>query len=170
MKKYKFTRNPGLKLLAFVFAAFLWLIVVNIDNPVSSDTYLNVPVTIVNEDIITQEGNVYQVVGDQSATVTVYAKRQTLQDINADDIVATADIREMDTDTGLVPIKVTIPEYAGDYESADASPRNLQIRVEKTGKKVLSLTVEHTGTQRNGYILGDMTVNPEQVTITDPSL
>ena len=26
-----------------------------------------------------------------------------------------------DTDTGLVPIKVTIPEYAGDYESADAS-------------------------------------------------
>ena len=110
--------------------------------------------------------NVYQVVGDQSATVTVYAKRQTLQDINADDIVATADIREMDTDTGLVPIKVTIPEYAGDYESADASPRNLQIRVEKTGKKVLSLTVEHTGTQRNGYILGDMTVNPEQVTIT----
>ena len=86
MKKYKFTRNPGLKLLAFVFAAFLWLIVVNIDNPVSSDTYLNVPVTIVNEDIITQEGNVYQVVGDQSATVTVYAKRQTLQDINADDI------------------------------------------------------------------------------------
>ena len=166
MKKYKFTRNPGLKLLAFVFAAFLWLIVVNIDNPVSSDTYLNVPVTIVNEDIITQEGNVYQVVGDQSATVTVYAKRQTLQDINADDIVATADIREMDTDTGLVPIKVTIPEYAGDYESADASPRNLQIRVEKTGKKVLSLTVEHTGTQRNGYILGDMTVNPAQVTIT----
>ena len=75
-----------------------------------------------------------RVVGDQSATVTVYAKRQTLQDINADDIVATADIREMDTDTGLVPIKVTIPEYAGDYESADASPRNLQIRVEKTGK------------------------------------
>lgn len=149
MKKYKFTKNPGLKLLAFVFAAFLWLIVVNIDNPVSSDTYLNIPVTIINEDIITQEGNVYQVVDEQNVNVTVYAKRQTLQDINTEDIVATADIREMDTDTGLVPIKITIPRYAGDYESAEANPRNLQIRVEKTGKKVLALTVEHTGTQRD---------------------
>ena len=166
MKKYKFTKNPGLKLLAFVFAAFLWLIVVNIDNPVSSDTYLNIPVTIINEDIITQEGNVYQVVDEQNVNVTVYAKRQTLQDINTEDIVATADIREMDTDTGLVPIKITIPRYAGDYESAEANPRNLQIRVEKTGKKVLALTVEHTGTQRDGYILGDMTVSPERVTIT----
>ena len=109
MKKYKFTKNPGLKLLAFVFAAFLWLIVVNIDNPVSSDTYLNIPVTIINEDIITQEGNVYQVVDEQNVNVTVYAKRQTLQDINTEDIVATADIREMDTDTGLVPIQITNP-------------------------------------------------------------
>lgn len=167
MKKYKFTKNPGLKILALVFAAFLWLIVVNIDNPVSSDTYMNIPVTIINEDIITREGNVYQVVEEENVNVTVYAKRQTLQSINADDIVATADIREMDTDTGLVPVKITIPEFAGDYESAEAMPRNLQIKVEKTGKKVLSLIVDTKGTTpRDGYDLGDMTVNPEKITIT----
>lgn len=167
MKKYSFTKNPGLKIMALVFATFLWLIVVNIDNPVSSDTYLNIPVTIINDDIITQEGNVYQVVDEQNVNVIVYAKRQTLQNINADDIVATADIREMDTDTGLVPISVTIPEYTGDYESAEAIPRNLQIKTEKTGKKVLSLTVDTGGTTpRDGYVLGDMTVNPERITIT----
>ena len=81
--------------------------------------------------------------------------------------MATADIREMDTDTGLVPITVTIPEYAGDYESAQAIPRNLQIKTEKTGKKVLSLTVDTQGTTpRDGYVLGDMTVNPERITLT----
>ena len=167
MKKYSFTRNPGLKIMALVFATFLWLIVVNIDNPVSSDTYFNIPVTIINDDIITQEGNVYRVIDEQNVNVIVYAKRQTLQNINADDIVATADIREMDTDTGLVPITVTIPEYAGDYESAEAIPRNLQIKTEKTGKKVLSLTVDTQGTTpRDGYVLGDMTVNPERITLT----
>ena len=167
MKKYSFTRNPGLKIMALVFATFLWLIVVNIDNPVSSDTYFNIPVTIINDDIITQEGNVYRVIDEQNVNVIVYAKRQTLQNINADDIVATADIREMDTDTGLVPITVTIPEYAGDYESAQAIPRNLQIKTEKTGKKVLSLTVDTQGTTpRDGYVLGDMTVNPERITLT----
>ena len=128
---------------------------------------LNIPVTIINDDIITQEGNVYRVIDEQNVNVIVYAKRQTLQNINADDIVATADIREMDTDTGLVPITVTIPEYAGDYESAEAIPRNLQIKTEKTGKKVLSLTVDTQGTTpRDGYVLGDMTVNPERITLT----
>ena len=34
MKKYKFTDNLGLKIIAVIFAAFLWLIVVNLDNPV----------------------------------------------------------------------------------------------------------------------------------------
>lgn len=167
MKKNTFTNNLGLKILAFVSAAFLWLIVVNIDNPVSSDTYMNIPVKIVNDDIITREGNVYRVVDEQNVSVKIYAKRQVLQQINADDIVATADIKEMDTDTGLVPIKISLPEYSGDYESAEAIPRNLQIRVEKTGKKVLSLSVDTKGTTpRDGYELGDMTVNPEKITIT----
>ena len=56
MKKYKLTINLGLKITAFVFSVFLWLIVVNIDNPVSSITYNNIPVTIVNDDIITSSG------------------------------------------------------------------------------------------------------------------
>ena len=52
MKKYKFTDNLGLKIIAVIFAAFLWLIVVNLDNPVSTQTFSEVPVTIINEDII----------------------------------------------------------------------------------------------------------------------
>lgn len=53
-KKYKLTTNLSLKIVAFVFAAFLWLIVANVDNPVVRNTYANIPVTIVNEDVITQ--------------------------------------------------------------------------------------------------------------------
>ena len=34
MKKYKLTTNLPLKIIAFVFAAFLWLIVANVANPV----------------------------------------------------------------------------------------------------------------------------------------
>ena len=35
MKKYKLTTNLPLKIIAFVFAAFLWLIVANVANPVT---------------------------------------------------------------------------------------------------------------------------------------
>lgn len=168
MRKYKFMNNLGLKIIALVFSAFLWLIVVNLDNPVSSSTFTNIPVTIVNDDIITSAGDVYQVLGDQSVSVVVYANRKVRQNLSADDIVATADIKEMDTSTGLVPVKITIPEYSGDYESAEAVPRNLQIQREKSGRKVLSLSVRTDGDPRDGYIFGQMTVQPENVTITGP--
>lgn len=167
MKKYKLMNNIGLKIIAFVFAAFLWLIVVNLDNPIESRTFTDINVVIENDDIITSAGDVYEVVGETSVNVVVYASRQVKQELTKEDIVATADIKEMDTSTGLVPIKITIPKYADAYESAEASPRNLQIQREKSGKKVFSLTVSTGGTQpRDGYMLGDLEVNPEKVTIT----
>lgn len=169
MKKYKFTDNLGLKIIAVIFAAFLWLIVVNLDNPVSTQTFSEIPVTIINEDIILSAGDTYQVLGEEKVSVVVSATRQVRQKLTKEDIVATADIKEMDTSTGLVPIKISIPNYAGKYESAEAAPRNLQIQREKSGKKVLSLTVSTGNSKvRDGYILGDMTVNPDKVTITGP--
>lgn len=166
MKKYKLTNNLGLKILALVFSAFLWLIVVKVDNPVSSRTFTDIPVTIVNDDIITSSGEVYQVLGEQQVSVVVYANREVRQKLTANDIVATADIKEMDTSTGLVPITISIPEYSGQYESAEAVPRNIQIQREKSGRKVLALTVETEGEERDGYIVGKLTVHPENVTIT----
>ncbi len=166
MKKYKLTVNLGLKIAAFIFSAFLWLIVVNVDNPVESRTFTDIPVTIVNDDIITSGGEVYQVVGQQTVSVVVYATREVRQQLSAEDIVATADIREMNS--SLVPIEVTIPEFEGDYESAEAVPRNLQIQIEKSGSRVLALTADDTGIVRNGYMIGSMTVHPTNITITGP--
>ena len=100
IKKYKLTTNLSLKIVAFVFAAFLWLIVANVDNPVVRNTYANIPVTIVNEDVITQGGEVYSVLDEQNVNVVVYAKRSVIQQISSDEIVATADIKEMDAHTG----------------------------------------------------------------------
>lgn len=166
MRKYKLTNNLSLKIVAFIFSAFLWLIVVNLDNPVGSQTFTNIPVTILNEDIIFSAGDVYQVVGEEQVSVVVYANREIRQDLSAEDIVATADVAEMDTSTGLIPVTISIPEYSGKYESAEAVPRNIRIQREKSGRKVLALTVETEEEQRDGYVLSDMTVHPENVTIT----
>ena len=91
MKKYKFTDNLGLKIIAVIFAAFLWLIVVNLDNPVSTQTFSEVPVTIINEDIILSAGDTYQVLGEEKVSVVVSATRQVRQKLTKEDIVATAD-------------------------------------------------------------------------------
>ena len=167
MKKYKITTNLGLKVIAFIFAVFLWFIVVNFDNPVGSSTFRDIPVQILNEDIITSAGEVYQVEGDKTVTVVVYATREVRQKLTSDNIVATADIKQIDSTGRLVPIEVTINGFSGETITAEAIPRNLTIQREKSGKKVMSLTVDTGGINlSDGYILGDTSVEPDQVTIT----
>ena len=167
MKKYKLTTNLGLKIIAFIFAVFLWFIVVNLDNPVGSSTFRDIPVQIVNADIITSAGEVYQVEGDGSVTVVVYATREVRQKLSSEDIVATADIKQIDSTGRLVPIEVSINGFSGETITAEAIPRNLTLTREKSGKKTLALTVDTEGiTTADGYILGDVSVSPEQVTIT----
>ena len=167
MKKYKLTTNLGLKVIAFIFAVFLWFIVVNFDNPVGSSTFRDIPVQILNEDIITSAGEVYQVEGDKTVTVVVYATREVRQKLTSDNIVATADIKQIDSTGRLVPIEVTINGFSGETITAEAIPRNLTIQREKSGKKVMSLTVDTGGINlADGYILGDASVEPDQVTIT----
>ena len=169
MKKYRFSNNLGLKIIALFFSAFLWLIVVNVSNPIGSKTFSEIPVTIVNDDIIKSSGEVYQVLGEDTVSVVVYANREIRQKLRTEDIVATADVAQMDTTTNLIPINITIPDYSGDYDSAVAVPRNIRIQREKSGSKVLALTAE-TGatTPRDGYTLGDITVDPANITITGP--
>ncbi|HJD33756.1 MAG TPA: hypothetical protein H9911_04345 [Candidatus Mediterraneibacter tabaqchaliae] len=167
MKKYNITTNLGLKIIAFIFAVFLWFIVVNLDNPVGSSTFRDIPVQILNEDIIKSAGEVYQVEGDQTVTVVVYATREVRQKLTSDNIVATADIKQIDSTGRLVPIEVSISGFSGENITAEAVPRNLTIQREKSGKKVLPLTVDTDGIGlADGYMLGDATVKPDQVTIT----
>ena len=169
MIKQKLTKNLGLKVMAFVFSLFLWLIVVNVDDPVTQQTFSNIPVSLENQDIITQQGNVYQVLDGQNVTAVISARRSVLQDIESDDIIATADIKEMDTDTGLIPVEISVANLTAgrDYQTAASVPNNLRIQVEKSGKKVLSLTASTSDVStRDGYIIGNTTVSPEKVTIT----
>ena len=169
MKKYRFSNNLGLKIIAFFFSAFLWLIVVNVDNPIGSRTFADIPVRIINDDIITSSGEVYQVIGENTVSVVVYANREVRQKLDPEDIIATADVSQMDTTTNLIPIDISIPGFGDDYDSAVAVPRNIRIQREKSGSKVLALTAETNGTTpRDGYTIGSLTADPNNVTITGP--
>ena len=72
----RITNNLALKILAFLIAAFLWLVVVNIDDPVDDKTFSNIPVQVTHEEVITDNNNTYQIVDNtQEINVTVTAQR-----------------------------------------------------------------------------------------------
>lgn len=160
--------NLGLKLLAFLFSFLLWLIVVNIDNPVMSKTFSGIPVIVEHSEILTEQKKTYQIVDDtQNVNVTISAKRRTLNKIKTEDIIVTADIKEMYLDS-QIPLEVVVIGYEGSYENAMTNPRNLQIQIEENVSKTSNITPMATGKVRDGFVLGNLTTDPETVTINGP--
>ena len=165
MKK-SLTNNIGMKLLAFLFAFMLWLLVVNIDDPVDTKTFDSIPVTIEHAEVVTQDQRSYQVLdGTDTVSVTVSATRSVLEKISAENIVATADMRELYLES-QIPIEITIPGY--EFESATANPRNVQVKIEQNKSDTFPITVTTTGTVRDGYVLGNVQADPERVTVNGP--
>lgn len=164
--KDRLKNNIGLKITAVVFAILLWWAVVNIDDPVDVKTY-SVGVTVTNPEVITNAGKSYQIVDNTgTVSVTVKARRKVLADVRRNDIVATADLREMQ-DTS-VPIRVSITGFEGEYEEISANPRNIQVKVENTQKKTFPITCVASGIPRDGYVVGAMTASPQTVDISGP--
>lgn len=176
--KSKLTDNTMLKIMAFLFAVVLWLIVVNIEDPIISKTYRNVKVNVTHGEVITNKGYTYRVVDDtQVVSVTVKAKRSTLDDIKTEHIIATADMKNMQFEmkgTGedasrsenQIPISVYIPGF--DVEEAYATPVNLQIVVEDNASTTFPITATAVGEVQDGYVLGSLTSIPETVKISGP--
>ena len=116
--KFKITRNLGLKVAALIFSVFFWLIVININDPVTTATYANIPVDFVNEEVVRNMGKVYDLVGDpQTVRVTVSGKRSVLARVRTSNISAIADLSQMEVSTYLVPITAEVKGLEGDRKS-----------------------------------------------------
>ncbi len=166
MKEHRFTQNMSLKIMAFLFAMLLWVIVVNVDDPVVSAVYRDIPITVVNDDVVTNKGKVYQIVDDiQKVNVTVYAKRSVISKITSESISATADLSQMDVNTYMVPITATVKGYEANVQSIDTNPRNIEVNIQDVTGKKFPISVSTTGTPRDGYVVGEMTTNPKEVTL-----
>ena len=168
MKEHKFTQHIGLKIIALLFSFLLWLFVVNIDNPKMSKVFDDVQVTMENDEIILNNGSTYEIVNAPgSIRVTVHARRSILENIKNSDITAKADFREMDSSTGLIPIKATIAGYDENDTSVvtEVSPYNLQVQIEAVVSNDFPIQVVTEGIPRDGYVVGEMKANPTKITI-----
>lgn len=173
MTKYKWTQNVGLKLTAFVFAVVLWILAVNIDDPVKSTTVRNVPIVVTNEEVVTNKGKTYQILdGIQSVNVTVYGKRSVISKLDSSNLVVTMDLSEMEVNTFLVPLEVSLQGLSEQDKASitefETTPKNVQVKIEDMIKKDFPISVSTTGTPRDGFVVGEMTTNPEKISIGGP--
>ncbi len=167
----KITNNLGLKLLAFVFAVALWMIVVNVDDPEITRSF-TVSVTLENTDILEDAGKCYEILDDSdSIRVTITAKRSIMENIDTSDFVATADFSDLDEDDldgeHKIAITLSLNRYASQI-TLNSGTKYLEISVEDEASVELEVGIVTSGSAADGYSIGSVKTNPETITVTGP--
>lgn len=171
MKK-KLGNNLGLKILSFVIAILVWLLVVNINNPIETKSFVISDVQLLNEAYIDADGKMCMQDEEQvPIRVTIKAQRKILDKISVNNIRAVADLQQavsLNTDPVMVPITVLCDHIMQD--NIEVSPQNLSLHLEDkdTQEFVVNVTTNNTKPDR-GYEIGTLTSNPEKIKITGPT-
>lgn len=161
------TNNFGLKILAVIASCGLWVVVDNINDPLDSETFYNVPVDIINADLVTNEGKVYDVLdGTDVVNVTVRGKKSLLSYVAKEDIRAVADMSEL-TFMNTIGIKVSSTRSNSDLDfKTNIDSVKLSIENMRGDQKPINITI--AGEPAEGYVIGEAKPSQNVVRITGP--
>lgn len=169
MKKNKLTDNLFLRILAVIVAVLVWIIVVNVSDPIIESTYSGVPVEILNSDLISRQNETYQILnGSNTISVTITAKRSINDLLGKENIKATADMQELNEETGTIRIRLETNKYNDKIESIKSKTDVVEVEIEDLAKRQLSITPVINGEPVEGYITGDITLDQNVVTVQGP--
>lgn len=168
--KERLTNNLGLKVLSIFLAFFVWLIVVNVSNPVVQRSK-EVTVDVINENVLSAKQLTYEIVGKSKVTVSYEVRTRDAYKISTSDFRVYADLAELYDVTGSIPLKIEITnESARSLLEGTPTTNPMVIRVETEGiqRKRFDLKANITGTQEYGYAVGTETLNPDYVYVRGP--
>ena len=167
MKK-KIMNNLDLKILALLFSVILWLIVVNIDDPVKTVQFSGVEVQIMNAEELEAQGKVYDILDNTGEiTVTVKGRRSIVEDIAKENISAVADMKDL-TSMDTLSIEVTSNKYANELDDIKSDKDNVRLSIEDLKKVQKVIEVKVTGEPDDGYITGALTTTMNQIYLEGP--
>lgn len=165
--KNRITHNFGLKILSIMFATLLWFLVVSVDDPITTRTFTQIPVELVNSEVIAKAGQVYEIDGgSDSVNITVTAKRSVLDGLGRDNFKATADMTKLENN--LVPIEVRAMRYADRLEDITLKNKNVRVVIEALMEKQFNINVATTGSLAEGHVVGSVTPDKNIVKISGP--
>lgn len=163
--KQKMLNNLAIKILSLCLAALFWVVIINIDDPVTTQKITNVPVTIQNQESITSMGKVYNVVAGDIVDVKVKGKTSEVEKITKNDIVATADLSTLTAPWTAVQINVECTKYP-DVEVSLVKNACVQVSLEDIVTQQFAVNVETKGSVADGYALGVITAKPNMISLS----
>ncbi len=162
----KLTNNILLKICSLIFAFCLWLIVMNVENPTTPQTFSNIAVQFVNTEVLTDQGLVYDVLDNTGVVknITVYGPRDTVERLKSEDIIARADFNNL-TNVNTIPIEFSTSRFESEISNIYGNISTVKLNVEKEKTIRLPLKVNAIGEPAEDYLLGNIVPDQNQITV-----
>lgn len=167
MKKRIF-HNWGLKLASLLLAAILWFLVIQLDDPKKSQTFYNVPVTLVNTELLEQEDKFYEVLENtDSVRVTVTAPTSIIGQLRSTDIVAEADVSRL-TDINTIPITYSVLNVGIDSGSVKGDHDVVRLNIEQNASRWVKVQYTTIGEVAEGYVAEKASADQTMIKVSGP--
>ena len=167
MKK-KILHNWGLKLASLLLAAVLWFLVVQLDDPKRSQPFYNIPVTLINTELLDQENKVYEVLDNtDTVRVTVTAPTSIISQLRSTDIVAEADVSRL-TDINTIPITYSVLNVGVDSGSIRGDHDVVRLNIEQRERNWVPVHYTTVGEVAEGYIVASASADQTLIEVTGP--
>ena len=165
----KITKNWGLKLVSFLLAILVWIVVTNINDPIQPLPISDVPVTIRHAELLTERGQVYEVLDNTDVIdrVTIYAPRSVIAVLDKSNVVAIADMEDL-TSVDTIPIKLSTNKYNDSLESIRGNIDSVKLNIEDKQTRSIPIRANVVGEVQEGYMLGNVSTEQNLIRISGP--
>lgn len=158
-----FYRDFHWKLLSLALAFILWFVGINVNNPIQTDAYNNLPVMVLHRDHLAQNNVVLlneQQLNNARVGVSIQATRSDHAQIRAarnDNILASVDLSTINFDQvhesdSPVRVHVDVDVFIHQNHVARAMrPSTIELHLDRHGDLSLPIEVDPIGTPMEGY-------------------
>lgn len=129
--------------LSLIIAICIWGYVIGETNPTDSKIFREIPISLINEETLQDNGLAVLEVSDSTMNVTLTGTRADMSKVSAKDIVATVDLADAAKGENELRVDIRIPD---DVELEDKSLNKVTVVVEENRSKKIDIKVDYRGT------------------------
>lgn len=156
--------NLGWKIVSIIAAFFLWLLVVNYEDPIINRDFDNVPVAKLNASAITAQNKAIEYQEGEAVDVTVRGKRSIIDRLTKNDIRAFVDLSKVSI-TGAIDIEIEVDEG---IQVMDKRPGDMKIALENIISVQKEVQYYFDGEPSPDFVALDPIITPSIIQITGP--
>src|SRR5262245_54234065 len=155
-----FLKNTGLKFLALLITAVLWL---SVASRLSQVIFPSVPIELIN----LPPSLAISKFDQASAKVFLRGPKDVIDALRSSDLAVVADLQNVEPGVRVIPLKIDVNRLPPsiDEQSIDIEPRNIRMTVEPLVKSELPISPRLAGELPPGYEMYGWTLSQNSIAI-----